>query len=264
VTASDLGAIPASLLLTGLTIDSGYDPVDVDWFKFTLTASPTAGDAITVNGLQPSDGMRLDLYPSATSTTPIARSTVGTGKLDLFAARDGGKLLTAGKTYWLRVTSNEIKSGVGIATIYDLAFKVTDADPRNNVRDMAVGRPVSNLDVLLGGEGNDDLRGGNGADWILGGNGNDTLRGGVDLQATDLIFGGAGDDSILVTLSDLPTVATRATYVVGDVFNGGGDAGDAVVIKATTRTSTTACQARGTRGRRVPRPRCTCSPRRAG
>jgi Ca2+-binding RTX toxin-like protein len=228
-TASSLGAVTASQLLTGLSIHRAAKPLDVDWFKFALSATPTTGDSITVRGLQLTDNMRLDLYASATSTTPIARSVDGV--LDLFAARDGGKLLTAGKTYYLRVTSNNNDPEIGLATIYDLSFKVTDADPRNNVRDMASGRPVSNLDVLLGGEGNDDLRGGNGADWILGGNGNDTLRGGVDLQATDLIFGGDGDDSILVTLSDLPIVATRATYVVGDVFNGGGDAGDAVVIK---------------------------------
>ncbi|MHC4696222.1 MAG: calcium-binding protein, partial [Planctomycetota bacterium] len=49
-------------------------------------------------------------------------------------------------------------------------------------------------DVILGGTGNDRLQGGTGEDWVLAGDGNDVLTGGLDHQASDLLFGGAGDD----------------------------------------------------------------------
>lgn len=49
-------------------------------------------------------------------------------------------------------------------------------------------------ETVVGGGGNDELRGQNGADWIEGGFGDDTLLGGA---GDDALSGGAGDDYIL-------------------------------------------------------------------
>jgi hypothetical protein len=47
--------------------------------------------------------------------------------------------------------------------------------------------------TLIGGSGNDDIKGGGSSELILGGNGNDTLRGGA---GNDQIYGDAGHDNI--------------------------------------------------------------------
>lgn len=49
-------------------------------------------------------------------------------------------------------------------------------------------------DLLIGGDGDDTLIGGNGKDLLIGGDGNDTLRGG---NGKDILYGGAGSDVIL-------------------------------------------------------------------
>jgi Ca2+-binding RTX toxin-like protein len=52
-------------------------------------------------------------------------------------------------------------------------------------------------DLLFGGEGHDTLNGGAGQDQLQGGSGDDSLDGGVGDGATDLAFGGEGNDSFI-------------------------------------------------------------------
>lgn len=60
-------------------------------------------------------------------------------------------------------------------------------------------------DIILGGNGNDVLSGGSGEDWILGEDGNDVLTGGRDRLASDLLWGGRGDDLFQIIPDALPT-----------------------------------------------------------
>lgn len=76
-------------------------------------------------------------------------------------------------------------------------------------------------DVLQGGAGNDVLHGGMGADLLNGGAGNDTLDGvngygASDLDAADTLWGGDGDDRIILGQSDIANGGSGAdTFSTG-------------------------------------------------
>jgi len=84
---------------------------------------------------------------------------------------------------------------------------------------------------LSGGDGNDTLIGGKGNDILDGGNGNDTLIGGLDVRQqgedvldTDVMTGGAGDDTYYVNQSTDTTVegvggGSDTVFVVTDRFD---------------------------------------------
>ncbi|NLF30482.1 MAG: hypothetical protein GX591_06305, partial [Planctomycetes bacterium] len=87
-------------------------------------------------------------------------------------------------------------------------------------------------DIILGGAGNDILRGGIAEDWILGGSGNDVISGGPDRQASDLLLGGPGDDLFQIIPDYLPTLGdSNETYLptLTDWIEGGTGA-DAILI----------------------------------
>lgn len=215
-TASDLGALSGSARHQNLTIHTGLAPADVDWFKFNLGAAPVVGDSILVDGLTPNDGMVVKLYNAA--GTLLSTSSTITGRLFLQSLN-----LTVGNTYFLKVASNGDKpNGVGIASIYTLDFKLGATNPQDNATDYSAVQNVPTFNVLVGGVGDDTLSGGLGEDWVLGGDGNDVLSGGRDQQAIDLIFGGAGDDTFILTPDDLLPDTTVGTYVASDLFDGGG------------------------------------------
>jgi len=58
-TSYSLGTISTSTLFTGLTIDN---PVDVDWFGFTLAATPTAQDYLRLTSISPNDRVSFGIY----------------------------------------------------------------------------------------------------------------------------------------------------------------------------------------------------------
>jgi len=87
-----------------------------------------------------------------------------------------------------------------------------------------VNQPLERRDIILGGDGNDRLQGGTSEDWIFGQDGNDVLTGGTDLQAGDLLFGGAGDDIFQIVPDRLPVVPAtgrRGDPALADMFIGG-------------------------------------------
>jgi Ca2+-binding RTX toxin-like protein len=212
--ASDLGTITGSTLLTGMTIHTGIAPADVDWYKFVLAAAPAAGDGLSVAGLSASDKMVIKLYSAANQVGGMDQTSTN-GVLSLSG-------LIAGKTYWIKVASNnDSADGVGIATIYTLAYRLGAIDPTSNIRDFSVAHAVSNSSVLIGGPGDDVLTGGPGADWLFGGDGNDILSGGADNMVSDLLFGGNGDDTFELYPTALPAGTTVSTFVNGDQFDGG-------------------------------------------
>lgn len=80
-------------------------------------------------------------------------------------------------------------------------------------------------DILIGGNGNDSLRGGNQDDIIIGGAGNDTIIGGA---GTDFIFSGVGDDRVIgQTGNDVAFLGAGADRFIwnngdgSDFINGG-------------------------------------------
>ncbi len=84
-------------------------------------------------------------------------------------------------------------------------------------------------DIIYGGAGNDTLDGGLGNDTLYGGNGNDTLYGGVGLFSVNMIYGEAGDDTIIAT-----------SFTSGSYYDGGADndtifstSGDEVMVGGT-------------------------------
>jgi ELWxxDGT repeat protein len=74
---------------------------------------------------------------------------------------------------------------------------------------LALRRDTDRRDVILGGTGDDILRGGAGEDWIFGQDGNDVLVGGDDRQASDLLFGGKGDDTFQLIPDSLPLLGNQ-------------------------------------------------------
>ena len=85
-----------------------------------------------------------------------------------------------------------------LPTVARLMYRTEPPDPdpeRQRNREQDGTRAESERrDVILGGPGRDILSGGPAEDWILGGPENDVLSGGLDKQASDLLFGGPGND----------------------------------------------------------------------
>ena len=95
------------------------------------------------------------------------------------------------------------------ATSHNLSVRVTDADGEFSVQDITINvtddpsdTAVPSGEILYGGSGDDELRGGGGDDTIYGyagedeiygGGGNDVIYGGAD---RDRLYGDAGDDTI--------------------------------------------------------------------
>ena len=75
--------------------------------------------------------------------------------------------------------------------------------------DLSLRKDTVRRDVILGGDGNDILQGGGGEDWIFGNAGNDVLTGGKDRGASDLLFGGKGDDTFQIIPDALPLLGNQ-------------------------------------------------------
>jgi Ca2+-binding RTX toxin-like protein len=194
-----IGTIRANRLLTGLTLDS---PSDVDFYKFRLTSAITGN--LVGSGLASTDGMVLQIQDA--NGNVLRTSTAGVVSLTGLAA---------GTDFFLRINSNQIP------TIYQLAFAVT-TDPVTS--DFANQTQILRRDIILGGTGDDVLSGGSGEDWVLGGDGNDVLSGGIDRQASDLLFGEAGDDTFQIIPDALPVIPGTETTIVptlNDALDGG-------------------------------------------
>jgi Ca2+-binding RTX toxin-like protein/Leucine-rich repeat (LRR) protein len=199
----NVGPIAGSTLLTGLTIDN---PHDEDWYKIRFATAPQSGDSLTISGLAAIDGLSVELR----SAVSLLRTSVN-GRLDLTG-------LAAGTTFFLHITSNLVP------TIYQWSFALA-ASPNQITKSLAAPGTLLRRDVILGGSGNDILSGGSGEDWIFGGDGNDILTGGLDRQASDILFGQAGDDTFQIIPDALPLIPgdTRTTVpTLTDQFDGGG------------------------------------------
>ena len=257
--AFSLAPIEALWRVTGLTI---HDKQDVDYFRFDLNQADLA-DRITIAplGAEGEHALFVQLLDGTGQDTGVQAVVEDSGliTLDLDGQLDGEYLLKitasgparyelfpsvganafnvldlsggrdseislagleAETQYLLQVTTPN-----RVPTIYDLAF---DLDPFLDSVVIELGVTVDTAamrrDVIVGGPGNDVLSGGPAEDWILGGPGNDVLTGGLDRQASDLLFGEAGDDTFQIIPDDLPLLNdSDATFVptFNDQFKGG-------------------------------------------
>ncbi len=206
-----LGSLASDKTLGKLTIDN---PSDTDWYKFTLASKPTSPKAsLAVTSLSGDDKFTLEIYAASDTKTIIAS---GTGSVLL------GKL-QAGVEYLLKITDNLRP------TVYDLQANLDgNITTTGEVTSMAISLNTVRRDVLMGGAGDDILSGGAGEDWIFGDAGHDVLSGGQDRGASDLLFGGPGNDTFQVIPDFLQGQLTLADEMQGGdgtdrVFYQGGD-----------------------------------------
>ena len=171
--------------VAGLRLQSAGDQ---DWFRFTLPAFDagnqalrTTTDQITITPASGVAGLTLQLVkPDGTTQDAV------NGVLTLASTLPAGE-------YRLKITGTTPGR-------YDLSLSIgqvrgdtLDLTP-GTITDFGSATRILRRDVILGGIGNDVLSGGSGEEWIFGGPGNDVLSGGLDRQASDLLFGEAGDD----------------------------------------------------------------------
>ncbi|MDC0935626.1 hypothetical protein OAS39_05025, partial [Pirellulales bacterium] len=118
-------------------------------------------------------------------------------------------------TYYLRVRGTSRAE-------YELTFDLGEAPPAITYEappfdlafeHLATAIDTPRRDVLLGGPGNDRISGGWGEEWIFGQAGDDVLNGGPDRQASDLMWGGEGNDTFQVIPSPLPLMKTTQRFV---------------------------------------------------
>lgn len=258
-TAHVLEDVQTLLGIQGLTLTTA---ADVDYFRFTtdsvgrrtdrVSIRQTDGDALLIvsltdaagNSIAPtikdgSDNLvqefslediaagtftlrissaaaaRYELIPSiGTVGTRIENLNTGAASSVSLASLDAG-------TYFIEVATPN-----ALPTVYNMSF---DLDLQGAISVPAIGLADTNFhvdrrDVVTGGDGHDVLIGGLGEDWIFGGDGNDVLSGGLDQQASDLLFGGAGSDTFQLLPDQLPNLhGSNQTFVptFNDRFDGG-------------------------------------------
>jgi Ca2+-binding RTX toxin-like protein len=124
---------------------------------------------------------------------------VGFEGVDIYTG-DGNDRLTGGKLADRISASdgaNVIVSAAGDDTLYtgSGADRIDAGEGRDHIE---AGAGADRIDA---GEGDDYVSGGEGADTIMGGGGNDVLVGNPSfLTADDVIYGGAGDDTVRLAL----------------------------------------------------------------
>ncbi len=198
-----MGSLTSDKTLGKLTIDN---PSDVDWYKFSLSSKPASPKAsIAVASLSTDDKFTLEVY-AASDTKTVVASGVGSVLLSK---------LQPGKEYLLKITDNLRP------TVYDLQANLDgDITTTGEVTNLAISLNTVRRDVLMGGAGDDILSGGAGEDWIFGDAGHDVLSGGQDRGASDLLFGGPGNDTFQIIPDFLPNVSDPATFFTGQAKSG--------------------------------------------
>ncbi|MHA7774583.1 VWA domain-containing protein [Roseibium sp. M-1] len=88
-------------------------------------------------------------------------------------------------------------SGLNVDADDVITARLVASDPASTMATVSIvldnSAQASGDDVLIGGEGSDELRGGGGADTLIGDAGNDRLLGGT---GTDTLIGGEGNDRL--------------------------------------------------------------------
>ena len=201
-------ALPArGQVLDSLTLDNAEDE---DWFALEIAAPVPAGASVSVQPASVVDEITLRLFdgPSEVDAVTALPGAIATLSLD-------GLGLVPATTYALQVISNLTP------TIYQMTVDLrapVDTEPLV-LRSMAIRNDFVRRDVILGGDGDDVLMGGPGEDWVFGGDGADVISGGLDRQAVDVLFAGAGDDTFQLIPDFMPTIGNDS----GSIFEAGSE-----------------------------------------
>ena len=211
------------------------------WFTFTLTETAPDALGLILQSLG-DDGLPLD-----SPTVLVAELTNNRGDVLARAQNAAGQALAVldlgglpAGVYWVSVrgaNASEL-TAIGLADSvqsYPVQFQLSSTVALRDklvldlsgatVVDLAGFAPMERRDVILGGPGDDRLQGGSHEEWIFGQDGNDVLTGGLDEQASDLLFGGDGDDIFQIVPDRLPVAAAtgrRGDPASSDLFIGGG------------------------------------------
>lgn len=114
-----------------------------------------------------------------------------------------------GNTDAIEVTLNDVSLGTfGTAEGLAAAGRIIAHGLGGN-DDIQVAGSMTRVSLLFGEDGNDRLKGGNGASILVGGNGDDTLLGG---NGRDLLFGGQGADRLIGNADDDVLIAGTSLY----------------------------------------------------
>jgi Ca2+-binding RTX toxin-like protein len=229
------GSIDRSTIWRDLTLDS---PRDVDWYRFSLDATPHHDSLLLLDSISANDLLELQLFGRSAdgslellgtgSLAPIERTLpLGVGKPARWSLELGSLQLEPLEPYWIRV-----RSLGGVPTQYDLALDRIDiAVGGTAVINLAARADVIRRDVIVGGPGHDVLIGGPGEDWVIGGPGNDVLSGGRDRGASDILLGEDGDDLFQIFVDDLPVDGSGNSLLLTSADElDGGDGYDRVVF----------------------------------
>lgn len=204
------GTISVSNVETiNLASNSGTNVTD-----HTITLSDAALTTLNISG---KEGVVVSSTDTTALTTVTVTNTNTTSGVDL----SGLTVSASGATIKGNTGADKLTGGVGNDNISGGAGN-----------DIIVG--AGGKDTLDGGDGNDSITGGSGVDSIIGGAGDDTVIGAAgndnislgdgndtikiddaDLTSADVISGGAGNDSLIVTSHTTSFVDADFTGVSG-------------------------------------------------
>ncbi|MEZ6089231.1 MAG: calcium-binding protein [Pirellulaceae bacterium] len=206
-----LGSLTAGDTVYVAVGPNGSDTADSFVLDYSIVLDNSNTTEIKLASGSPIDHLELEVY----TTDPAEDHSLELDKLQLIKASDpldatggNGAALSAslfsGTDYYLRVTNPN-----KVPTPYDLELNLTGTSNDPRTIDMSLRKDFTRRDVIIGGTGDDILRGGAGEDWIFGNAGNDVITGGYDRQASDLLFGGDGDDTFQIIPDALPLLGNQ-------------------------------------------------------
>ncbi|KLU06274.1 Alkaline phosphatase [Rhodopirellula islandica] len=220
--AGDPSRLGETAYFTNLTLDS---PTDVDWFTFVSDGmTPAEQLRIVVDSLSAEDHIEVELYEHVEDEGINELALLGTLETQvatLDPTRPSRTSLTrntasypVGQRVYIRV-----RSGNGSPTSYNLGIDL-GGDTALGVARIQLGSQSDTFlrrDVIVGGPGDDILRGGPSEDWVIGGDGDDIITGGVDGAASDILIGGDGNDVFQI----IPSEVGELELTLADELEGG-------------------------------------------
>ena len=199
-----------------------HSDTDTDWFRFSLADGDAANASLRLDLLAGTNVVSLSLFSALDPTTAIrsartlslgSPAEVPLSREELIGGVEQDVALAAGD-YLLEVAWDAVSIGPDdfaryeLVPLFNIPAQVVLDDPER-AEPIDLSNPLileieQRRDVLLGGAGNDVLTGGSYEEWVFGQEGNDVLAGGNDRQASDLLFGGGGDDIFQIIPDALP------------------------------------------------------------
>lgn len=176
--------------------ESGIDTVDFSAVTTTVTLDLVSGNATVgtdTNTLTSIESIFGGSENDTISGNDAANTLTGGGGDDVLVGRGGDDLFLAG----LDAGNDEINGGDGVDTLdysnVDAAVTINALDGTAVAEGLGTDT-ISNIEIFIGGQGDDTITGREADETLRGGDGDDTLIGG---EGDDLLAGGAGVDAAI-------------------------------------------------------------------